>query len=1560
MRPVARPATPARPAKTTVAAIATALLDGLHGSERAALDTAGVAAAAAFLAQGAALRQGNEPAILIDSAGEPRVADGGSRRQRLAIANLDMPFLVDSIAHCLSDAGLVIHLLAHPVLPVRRDAAGRLVSIGDADEARRESFIYIETDRLDARGRQALARALEATLAHVRAAVSDWRAMIEAMHADANRLGPGEGGDLLRWLLKGNLTQLGHEQRARDGAISRARGICALGDEPLLSAGTITDAFGWFDAGHGGPLIIKSNRLARVHRRVLIDLFIVPVRDGARVTALSIHAGLWTSAALATRAEDIPVLRDTLSGLMARFSYDPDGHAAKTMVHALTTLPHDLLLIMGPQDRARITLTAMSLADRPRPKLELMCDALGRHLFVFAWMMRDDLSAGQRESLAAMIANASGAALLGWSIALEDSGLALVRFTFDMGQQSTLPDTAALDHQLAQLLRGWVPAVEQALADHGEGARAAILAERYAPGLPLSYRESVGPEEAAQDIIALHGLADPARRCVRFYADGGEDAHRLRVKVYSLAPLTLAEAVPALDHFGFRAIEERNTAVGAPAGPLGHIQHFTLERQDGGLAAPVVARAAIVGEALNAVLEGRAENDRFATLIVTAGIGERDTVFLRAIFRYLRQTGAAYGVDTVVDALRREAAITGRLVALLRALHDPAQARAGAGTATAAALDAEIDAALEQVSGIDDDHILRLYRAVIRATLRTNAFAPAGEEALAFKLDSAAIPGLPAPLPWREIWVYSPRVEGIHLRAGRIARGGLRWSDRRDDFRTETLGLMKAQRVKNAVIVPTGAKGGFYAKQLPSPADRDAWLAEGTESYRIFIRALLSVTDNIVADKVVRPKGVVVRDGDDPYFVVAADKGTASFSDIANSLAIERHFWLGDAFASGGSHGYDHKAMGITARGAWLSVRRHFAEMGIDVQRDGIRVIGVGDMSGDVFGNGMLLSRTIRLVAAFDHRHIFIDPDPDPATSWQERQRLFHLKRSSWDDYDKALISPGGGVFSRSLKSIALSREMQALVGTDETALEPAALIAALLRAPTDLLWFGGIGTYIKAAAQSHADVRDIANDKLRVDGEDVRASVIGEGANLGVTQAGRIAYALRGGRINADFIDNSAGVDCSDNEVNIKIALNKEMAQGRLAETARNALLAAMTDDVADIVLEDNRLQALGLSIAQLGGPDDLASYVHLIATLEAGGHLDRQVEGLASDQALLRRAGDGLGLTRPELAILLSTAKLALQAAIEASDLVADPLFTADLMAAFPPQMRATQADAIARHQLRGEIIATKLANRIVNRLGVILPFTLAEEASCTLDEIARVFAIAEHLFAVKALWADIDAASLGEQARLALYRQVANALASHISDAHRSLPANRTPGDAIALLAPAIATLGKQVDSLLEPEPARRAATLMDDLTALGVGEPLAARVVMLVKMDGAIGLALLARDLGQEEIAVARAFTRLGEVLGIDWLQGLAARLHPSDPWERLLVAGSARDLQQMRLAFLAGATSRPCGEHVAAWLSANDGAVAKFRQLIARAQAVASPTAAMVAELSGQARALLGR
>ncbi|BAV66063.1 NAD-glutamate dehydrogenase [Sphingobium cloacae] len=1536
-------------------ALEDALARGALPGESEGFDEAALADAAAFLAGTAGSRAPGQPAIAIETLGESVSA----RFMRIALVNDDMPFLVDSIAHTLAAEDITIHRLLHPVLSVSRDAKGALKAILDDETsgARRESMIYIEADRADAKVRRALEKDLRDTLADVRAAVADWPRMQEAMAADADAIPDEEGAALLRWFLSRHFTQTGHEICGRDGKARDGIGICALRDKPLIAPASRKAAFAWFEEGKRVPLIIKSNITSRVHRHVLLDLIIVPVRQGKEVVALSIHAGMWTSSALAAPPDKVPLLRSALSLLMEKFGFDPVGHAGKTLVHALTALPHDILIGFDRETLERLALTFMSLADRPRPKLALATSALARHLYAFVWLPREELSTARRVSIQDMLSQAAnGAAVLSWSIALEEGGLALLRITLDLRDGGVVPDDAELDERLRKMVRGWLPAVEESLAETEEPGRAAALAQRFANGFPMAYRNGAGPAEAAIDIRLIHGLSGPGDKSIRIYRNAEDSAERLRLKLYSHDAIALSEVVPAFENFGFRVIDEMTTAI--DGGALGHVQRFVLELPAGGDAEAVVARADVVTEAIAQVIEGVAEDDSLNELIVTAGLSPRAVVLFRALFSYLRQTGMAYSRATVANTLRREKDVAHQLVELFIALHDPA---AKEGEARAAAAQAAIETGLEKVTAIDEDRVLRLLRAVIAATLRTNFFAPASTEALAFKLDSAQVPGLPAPLPWREIWVYSPRVEGIHLRAGPVARGGLRWSDRRDDFRTEILGLMKAQRVKNAVIVPTGAKGGFYPKQLPNPqVDRDAWMAEGTESYRIFIRALLSVTDNIVKGKVKHPAQVVIHDGNDPYFVVAADKGTATFSDVANAIALDRDFWLGDAFASGGSHGYDHKAMGITARGAWISVRRHFAEMGVDVQSEPVTVVGCGDMSGDVFGNGMLLSQAIKLVAAFDHRHIFIDPDPDPAASWAERQRLFNLPRSSWEDYDKALISRGGGIFPRSLKSIPLTPEMQAVLGVDATEMEPTALISAILKSPNDLLWFGGIGTYVKAAAQSQTDVGDPANDRLRVNAEDLRVKVVGEGANLGVTQAARIAFSLRGGRINTDFIDNSAGVDCSDNEVNIKIALNKEMAEGRLAFDARNALLESMTDAVADLVLEDNRLQALGLSIAESGGAADLASYVRLIETFEEAGRLDRQVEGLAANDQLLRRGQDGMGLTRPELAVLLSTAKLALQDAIEQSALATDPSMTGELMAAFPPQMQKKEADAIAVHALRKEIIATKVANRIVNRLGLIHPLELAEEEGCSTGDLASAFLIAERLYDIHKLWDDIDAADMSEAARLALFGHIAGGMRAQIADILRSVPTGTLPEAGHALLAKGVGKLASKVDDLLTSEALRRTAAVTDHLLSLGAPEKLVHRTAGLFKLDGAVGIAMLAEKLGVEEVALTRAFTHLGEAVGIDWVQSAAARMEPTDPWERLLISGIARDMQQVRLDLLAQAKSKDIAAHVENWLKEKDPRIRQFRTLVQRARAAAAPNVAMLAEIAGQARGLLGR
>ena len=1514
-------------------------LEGFRETDRAM--------AAAFVARVAEMRPPRQPQVLMQS-----YQHGDRRQMRLAVVNDDMPFLVDSIASVIAARDLIVHRILHPVIRLTRDADGRVTHVGEGEP---ESLIYVEIERAESRVRNGLVADIRQALRDVTSAVADWRRMQAAMLEDADRMDCGDGADLVRWFAQDYLTILGHEVWYPDGQSAESLGIfrnptdCAILAEPSRRL-----AVEWFENCGASPLLLKSNCVSTVHRRVPLDLVIVPVMRGGQPVGLSLYAGLWTSSALNMPADQVPVLRERLGNLQSTFGFNPRGHSGKGLVHALNTLPNDLTTAFPSDALEELALTAISIADRPRPKLVLTESPLGRHLFAFVWMPRDEVSTRRRVAIGEMLEEAAGARLLSWSMSLEDAPVALVRYMFDVRGGGAKPDARALDRRIEKMVRGWVPAVEAALGELA-GDRATRLALRYAGAFPAAYRAAYTPEDAAQDIVRLAALTGPDDRSVRITAVAGRPGV-FQLKLYRLGGATaLSDAVPTLENFGFRVMEEVPTRLDDGAEAFIHDFLVCLSPDVGDWLAEDSAE---VEEAIASVIENRAENDGFNRLIVEAAMKPLSVVLLRAWFRYLRQTGISYGLSTVVDALRRAPEAARALIERFAAAHDPSCANGR--EAAIARADRAIADGLDAVSAIDDDRILRAFAGVVRATLRTNAYAPAANEALAFKLDSSQVPGLPHPLPWREIFVYSPRVEGIHLRAGPVARGGIRWSDRRDDFRTEVLGLMKAQRVKNAVIVPTGAKGGFYPKQLPSPADRDAWIAEGTEAYRIFIRALLSLTDNIVAGAVVHPECVTIHDGEDPYFVVAADKGTATFSDIANAIALDHGFWLGDAFASGGSNGYDHKAMGITARGAWISVQRHFREMGVDVQADPVTVIGCGDMSGDVFGNGMLLSKTLRLQAAFDHRHIFLDPDPDPAASWEERNRLFALPRSSWAEYDKALISKGGGVFARTEKTIPLSAQVKAMLGVQADTLDPTQLISAILKAPADLLWFGGIGTYVKARGQNNAEVGDPANDRLRVDGEDLRVRVVGEGANLGVTQAARIAFAARGGRINTDFIDNSAGVDCSDNEVNIKIGLNREMVEGELSLEARNKLLARMTEDVAALVLEDNRLQTLALSFMENDGALTLPSYVRVIEILEASGRLDREAEGLAPNADLLRRAREGGGLTRPELAVLLATAKLAMQDAIEQAGLGDGPEMEEELFRSFPKPMRAKYPDAIRTHRLRNDIVATEIANRIVNRLGVLHPFELAEEEGVALGRVAAMFVAAERLFGLPDLWERIETADIGEQARLALLDDVALAVRGHVADLLRVCRSGEQPGATIARLEGGIGSLGRKAKQLLFDEARAQSGRISARLVEAGAPEDLAHRVVRLYELEGAVGLVDLAIDLDVDETVLTRAFAHMGEVLGLDWAQASAARIETSDPWERLLLAGLSRDFQQLRLQFLRAVDGADPVASVDQWLADNDARVSQFVALVARARRDVAPNAAMLAQIASQARVLLVR
>ena len=1509
--------------------------------------------AAEFLADVAAKRRRGELALAIESTG----GEAGRRRMRIGIVNDDMPFLVDSVANAIAQRQLTIHRLLHPVVCVERDGKGELRRVDPlcGDKDRRESMMYVELDRADARGRRELAADLRRVLGDVRLAVRDWQALQAKMRSDARIIANPEGAALLDWFANRAMTLLGYHVEKPYETPSEALGIFSIPGAPTDEGGCL-GAMRYFEEGGEIPLMAKAERKSTVHRRVPLDLVVVPIMDGEKIVGIGVHAGLWTSEALRVPPEDVPVLRERLNQLDRDLGFDAKGHSGKALRHSVASLPRDLLITIDYESMRELVMMAMSLADRPRPALLHVRSVLKGQLFTFVWLPREELTTTRRRAIARLLENEVGREITSWSVELGDGDLALIRYTQYIDEDAPLPDAAALDAAVVEMVRGWAPAVESELIAAAGAPRATRLALTYIGAFPDGYRSRTAPEEGAADILRLCALDDDSERDVRISRVSTDGARQLRLKAYRKSGLIpLSEAVPVLENFGFRVLEEFPTALG---GGIGYIHDFHVEVGEGADLDSILPRASEIERAIANVLCGAAEDDEFNQLVLYAGLDTQAVVWLRAWFRYLRQTGSSFGLVTVVDALRRAPGATRGLIGMFVAAHDPAGKNREERVKD---YHEQLNRSLAKVRSIDDDRILRRLRSLVEAILRTNAFAPAADEALAFKINSSLVPGLPAPVPWREIWIYSPRVEGIHLRGGPVARGGLRWSDRRDDFRTEILGLMKAQVVKNAVIVPTGAKGGFYPKQLPPTTDRDAWMAEGTESYRIFIRSLLSVTDNIVNDKIVHPPAVVIHDGDDPYFVVAADKGTATFSDIANAIALDRNFWLGDAFASGGSHGYDHKEMAITARGGWISVQRHFLEMGIDVQSDPVTVAGCGDMSGDVFGNGMLLSKSIRLIAAFDHRHIFIDPNPvDAAKSWAERQRLFDLPRSSWDDYDRKLISKGGGVYPRTEKSIPLSAEARRALGCDQKDIEPTALINAILKAPVDLFWFGGIGTYIKASTQTQAEVGDPANDMLRADADEVAAKVIGEGANLGVTQAGRIQFAERGGRINTDFIDNSAGVDCSDNEVNIKIPLNREMRDGRLSFDKRNALLARMTEDVAEIVLEDNRLQTLALSIAEAGGATAIPAHVRTIELLEASGRLDRKVEGLESSEELLRRVQENRGLTRPELAVVLSISKLVLQDAAEGLKLSEDPLVEPELLEAFPKPMRKAHAQAIRAHRLRNEIIGTKVANRLVNRLGPGVAFDMTEEEGASLQQVVAAFLVAERLLDLDKLWKQIEEASLPETVRIELFSIAAASVRAHLSDVLRASGGEIRISQLCKLLEPGVRMISAAAAKLIRAEVRNEAAARRDRLLALGASDDIVRGLVRLYELDGVFGIAALAARQKIDELALTRAYTRLGEALGLDWAQQQVARFVPADQWERLLTAGLARDFEQLRIEFLSRCRAKDVDSCVDDWIDQHRPRIDQFRELVTRARAEGHVSAPMLAQIAGQARILLGR
>ncbi|MGH2342350.1 NAD-glutamate dehydrogenase [Segnochrobactraceae bacterium EtOH-i3] len=1462
----------------------------------------------------------------------------GSPHSIIEIVNDDMPFLVDSVVAELGRQGLAIHLLLHPVLMVARDGDGRLTAVDDRAARTRESMMHVAVDRqADAARLQAIADGLQAVLADVRIAVADWAPTVARARAAAARLASGIPGvpgtvsrseaQFLAWLSDEHFTYLGCRRYTYD----------QVGEDvvyhqlPGSGLGVLTDpAFGVFDAVRSGSplpaeqrafldrpeaiLITKSDRISAVHRRVPMDVVIVKTfgPDG-KVSGEERFVGLFTASVYSGSVRTIPLIADKVDAVIARAGYDPASHAGKTLIHVLETFPRDEIFQRSEDNLLETTLGIVALQDRPRTALFIHADPFDRLLSALVFSPAVAFSSTVRLRMADLLERAYGAKVANFSTLLSDES-PLVRLLITLRRippMQPLPDHEEVERQLTEIARTWSGRLRDAFVRRFGEAEGLTRARRFADTFPGSYQEAIAPEEAVADAASAEAAFSGGRIKVDLRRTGSGSVWSLRV-FRPGTPLPLSDLIPLLENLGFRILREQGpfplTLGGTGDGGTVWLHDFamsgSMEVADLGRIGPVLE------EAVDRLWAGTMENDGFNRLILSAGLVSAEVILLRAYARFMRQTRAPFSVEYMEQVLSAHPAIAADLVALFRTRFDPDLADASRADGEAAIV-ARIEAALDGVSSLDEDRILRRFLNAVQSTLRTNYFSTgAGPDAatLAFKFDSRALSDLPAPRPLVEIFVYSPRVEGTHLRFGKVARGGIRWSDRREDFRTEILGLVKAQQVKNAVIVPVGSKGGFVLKKPPTSGGRDALQAEGIACYKLFIRSLLDLTDNLVAGALVPPVRVVRHDADDPYLVVAADKGTATFSDIANGLSQDAGFWLDDAFASGGSAGYDHKKMGITARGAWECVKRHFRERDLDIQTQPFTAVGVGDMSGDVFGNGMLLSEATKLVAAFDHRHIFIDPTPDPAISHAERRRLFDLPRSSWADYNAALISAGGGVYARDLKSIPLSAEARALLGIEEAKPTPQTVMRAILSAQVDLLWFGGIGTYIKAADETNADAGDKANDPIRIDGGQVRARVVGEGANLGVTQRGRIEAARNGVGINTDALDNSAGVDTSDHEVNIKILLADAIDRGALARADRDALLASMTDDVAAHVLQDNYQQSQAISLAQKTAVEDLDAAADLMRDLEKAGLLQRDVEYLPGRDGIARRRAAGEGLTRPELCVLLAYSKNALFDALIASDLPDDPHIADEIDRYFPPVLVERYPESLKAHRLRREIITTGVVNTLVNRAGATFLTRVSGRTGASEADIARAYLAASAIFELPALWARIEALDLiaPASAQLDMLGRTRRLIERAAIWLVRSLP---QPIDVVATVA------------RFQPGAAAfRAARVAGSpgVPVPGVPDDLAAAVAALDDLAFALDLVPLSEKTGRAVADLAALHGEIGARAGVDRLRAAAASLPRPDRWAAGAADAIGEDFGRIQAA-LAGEIAQS-GLGVEDWLA----------------------------------------
>ncbi|NJP53733.1 NAD-glutamate dehydrogenase [Streptomyces sp. SBST2-5] len=1457
----------------------------------------------------------------------------------------DMPFLVDSVTNELTRQGRGIHVVIHPQIVVRRDVTGKLVEIltdpPAADslphDAHVESWIHVEIDRETDRGdlKQITADLLR-VLSDVREAVEDWGKMRQAATSladslpdepipdDVPRQQVDEARELLHWLADDHFTFLGYreyELREDDSlAAIPGTGLGILRSDPhhaTEEGHPVSPSFERLPADvrakareHKLLILTKANSRATVHRPSYLDYIGVKKFDAeGNVIGERRFLGLFSSAAYTESVRRVPVIRRKVEQVLEQAGFSPHSHDGRDLLQILETYPRDELFQTPVDELRSIVTSVLYLQERRRLRLYLRQDEYGRYYSALVYLPRDRYTTGVRLRIIDILKEELGGTSVDFTAWNTESILSRLHFVVRVPQGTELPqlsdaDKERIEARLVEAARSWADGFGEALiAEFGE-EHAAELLRRYANAFPEGYKADHTPRSAVADLVRLEQLGEDKDFELSLYEPVGAAPEERRFKIYRKGEaVSLSAVLPVLQRLGVEVVDERPYELRCADRSVAWIYDFGLRmpKADGADYLGDDARERFQ-EAFAATWTGKAENDGFNSLVLAAGLTWRQAMVLRAYAKYLRQAGSTFSQDYMEDTLRNNVHTTRLLVSLFEARMSPDRQRAGYELVDA--LLEELDAALDQVASLDEDRILRSFLTVIKATLRTNFFQEASggkpHDYVSMKFDPQAIPDLPAPRPAYEIWVYSPRVEGVHLRFGKVARGGLRWSDRREDFRTEILGLVKAQMVKNTVIVPVGAKGGFVAKQLPDPSvDREAWMAEGIAAYRTFISALLDITDNMVGGEVVPPADVVRHDGDDTYLVVAADKGTATFSDIANEVAQSYNFWLGDAFASGGSAGYDHKGMGITARGAWESVKRHFRELGLDTQTEDFTVVGIGDMSGDVFGNGMLLSEHIRLVAAFDHRHIFIDPDPDPATSYAERRRLFELPRSSWEDYNTDLISAGGGVFPRSAKSIPVNSQIREALGIEQgvTKMTPADLMRAILKAPVDLLWNGGIGTYVKASTESHADVGDKANDAIRVDGKDLRVRVVGEGGNLGLTQLGRIEFALHGGRINTDAIDNSAGVDCSDHEVNIKILLNGLVAEGDMTVKQRNKLLAEMTDEVGRLVLRNNYAQNTAIANALAQSKDMVHAQARFMKHLVREGRLDRGLEFLPTDRQIRERLANGHGLTGPETAVLLAYTKITVAEELLYTSLPDDPYLKSLLHAYFPSALRERFPERIDSHPLRREIITTVLVNDTVNTGGTTYLHRMREETGASLEEIVRAQTAARAIFRSSVVWDAVEEldnkvqAEVQTRIRLHSRRLVERGTRWLLNNRPQPLELQET----VDFFSERVEQVWSQLPKLLRGADLDWYQKIHDELTDAGVPEELATRVAGFSSAFPTLDIVSVADRMGKEPLEVAEVYYDLADRLRITQLMDRIIELPRADRWQSMARAAIREDL-----------------------------------------------------------------